>query len=231
MTVFGVALLLADIGDWVHFLFIAAIILFSLLSSLAKAVKSLMTRPSELPPEMGADEGAQVGRSLEAKLEEFLRQKNASGQPAPDQSSAGQVFESSSSEKVVVDAEIVADSISTRSVGGLDDYHLDSRQFSENFLPLDREIDSTYETAASNLHEKFDHNLGQITQGQRDPLSAHKQPKERMNTEANQQAAVLPGDLANVTALGEIAAALYNKDDLRRAIILNEVLGRPEHRW
>ena len=132
---------------------------------------------------------------------------------------------------MVVDAEIVADSISTRSIGGLDDYHLESRQFSEKLLPLDGKIDPTYETATSNLHEKFDHNLGQITQEKRDTLSAHMQPKERVNTEANKQAGVLPSDLANVTAMGEIAAALYNKDDLRRAIILNEVLRRPEHRW
>lgn len=230
MTVLGLALLLADMGNWIQFLFIAALILFSLLGNLIKAVKSSMTRPSEPPPEMGEDRGPEADQSLEAKLEEFLHQKKASGQLAPAQSSAGQVFESSSSEKVV-DAEIVADSISTRSVRGLDDYHFDTRQFRESFLSLDQEIDSTDKAATSHLHEKFGHSLGQIKQEEGDTLSAYEEPKESVNTDANKQAAVLPGDLAKVTAMGEISAALHNQDDLRRAIILNEVLGRPKHRW
>ncbi len=62
------------------------------------------------------------------------------------------------------------------------------------------------------IHEKFDHQLGDL---QRQPQATPAEPE-----------ATLP-----ITSAAGLSALLSDAESLKQAIILNEILQRPDHRW
>ena len=226
MTEFCFGPIFAAGGDLIEILFILAVIIFSVLGSLIKAFKSSLAKPAKKPPALGQG-GRHAGASpMEVELEKFLRQ--ATGQESPPHASARQNMDTDVAEPAM-DIEIVEESIADTPVGGLEQHHLDSSKFSEQPSRLGRHITGADEEIASHLHETFDHKLGELNQRESTPASEYQDPREPAHSDANTKHDISTEQLT--AAIRGIGGILQNKDDLRRAIILNEVLTRPDHRW
>lgn len=84
--------------------------------------------------------------------------------------------------------------------------------------PSAQAVDQADEAMQDHMHAVFDHQVGTLSRGERGRL----QPTE---PQAMPQRA--PSDL-DIAAL---AGLLSNPQSVRQAIVLNEILSRPEHRW
>jgi len=89
--------------------------------------------------------------------------------------------------------------------------HLDSRQFERRASHLGERVEQADDTMQAHLHQVFDHSVGSMgAPGQ----------------------VVQSGDDAAAAQMSfEIMDTFRDADNLRRAIILNEILTPPSHRW
>jgi hypothetical protein len=93
--------------------------------------------------------------------------------------------------------------------------HLDTRSFEQRASHMTR-VDQADEQMEEHLHKAFDHEVG--------TLAAQAKAKEAAN------AAAAAATASKVTA-GGVAAMLKDRNSLRNAIIMQEILRRPEERW
>ena len=112
-----------------------------------------------------------------------------------------------------VEAEVVADvvpirSLSDSSKGDRDAYYNEKQQLADEIQTRDDHMDS-------HLHETFDHSLGGLNTG-----IANQVQEDVLRTE--EAAAASQPSLA-----AGIAAMLQNKQEVRQAFILGEILQRP----
>ena len=95
--------------------------------------------------------------------------------------------------------------------------------FSQRVATLGAAVDQADDRMESHLQEKFVHGLGQL--GARTgaaQASALDQSQAAPPTKAPETTAILASDLMGM---------LRNRQQLRTAILLSEILQRPEHRW
>ena len=114
------------------------------------------------------------------------------------------------------EAEVVEAEISDRSEGFSRRVAQDLRgaeQISEHTRHLGEEVDLADDKLAAHLHEVFDHQLG------------------RLKTTASEPAAIpQPSPTSDITA-SDLSQMLRSPTLIRNAIIMSEVLRRPEDRW
>lgn len=108
----------------------------------------------------------------------------------------------------VVEAEIVGDDLLVE----ISRSHIDTHEFQERASRLGEELGLTDERLEARLHGTFDHQIGELSRTQQKLLDS--------------AATVTPGRPEN-----EVALLLRSPKNLRQAIILSEILNRPEHRW
>jgi hypothetical protein len=113
----------------------------------------------------------------------------------------------------IVSAEVVPDIATSVS------QHLDTRtsHFGEEPGLADDRVEAR-------LHQTFDHKLGQLTQS--GPIVA-QQTTVRSATDNAAEVTTSPAN----EALGFLINALRTPQNLRQAVILGEILTRPEHDW
>lgn len=220
--------------EWLKFVFVIVFFLVwifnNLLSDKAKAKGKPLQRPQVPPPRPDAGEaGAGGGQpQLAGEIEEFLKRANqkrqekvrrkqpakAAAKPAPptppkparrlvQESSQGQDFEVSTGKSV---AEHVQK-------------HLDTRGFTERAEHLmDEDIRKADAEREAHRKQVFEHKVGRLA----DTSTAEAAPAgpTAATTATIDAAAAMP-----------LAALLANPQGLKQAIVLNEVLSRPEHRW
>lgn len=111
----------------------------------------------------------------------------------------------------VVDAELAE---LGDSVGRHVAQHLrGDREIAEQTRHLGEEVDLADEKLESHLHQVFDHRLGNLKKS------------------ASETAAVSHAHLALDVNMGEIRNLLASSASVRNAIIMTEILRRPEERW
>lgn len=88
---------------------------------------------------------------------------------------------------------------------------------------LGDDVEQTDERLQARLHQTFDHELSRIGRLPGEPAS---ETEEAPTVEGTYAGGEVP-----VTVAAGFAALLANADTLRQAIILNEILQRPEDRW
>ncbi len=149
------------------------------------------------------------------ELEKFLRQaaakRQANQQPAQPQRPpmAAEVVEP---EIVVYDdieiGEDVADHVS---------HHMDTGQFSDRASHMAEQVGQADEKVEARLHEKFDHDIG--------TLKDTSEGAEEFSHDKDQSKPVQPS-----MAPSDILQFFRQPQNVRRAIIMSEILRRPE-RW
>ena len=123
------------------------------------------------------------------------------------------------------DAPVQAEVVGERPVGGAVEkhvrQHLDADEFRRRSEQLGAEVAQADDKVEGRLRQKFDHRVSRLT----------GRPGEAAATPAEPSAAaVAPGELP-VTAAAGLAALFATADSIRHAIIINEILRRPEERW
>jgi hypothetical protein len=88
-----------------------------------------------------------------------------------------------------------------------------TRQFSEEVSHLGERVKQADEQFDIQLQQKFDHELSSLAE------------RRAPQTQAEAAVAPVPSQAA------QIAALLASTDGVRQAIVLNEILRRPEDRW
>ncbi len=120
----------------------------------------------------------------------------------------------------IVDAEIIeADPFpSHENVAQHVTRHMDMREFTERASHLGEEVGLADDNLEARLHSTFDHDLGKLAKGDTATDDFHQSQSQAAKTAARSAAA-------------NLAAMLTQPQNLRQAIILSEILGRPEDRW
>ncbi len=206
--------------------FVLGPILKQAFGAVAEAEKKGARPRRPVPPNMRAGQpkppgpGAGQGDPLGDEIGEFLRKasgQRAAGpprrpprpQPAPQPPEAELVLmdrQESVSEHV---RSHVADPVRT---------DLDESQFSSRSAQLGAQVGQSDERLEERLHDKFDHQLGALDVG-----------SGGVNAVETGEAAVL-SEVPPAAAAG-LSALLGSRARLRQAIILHEIMQRPENRW
>jgi hypothetical protein len=123
------------------------------------------------------------------------------------------------SDAEVMDAEVIAtDDVSGDDVAAYVQRHLSPSEFQMRAGQLAERIRSADEQFESHLHKAFEHKLGQ--------LGAVTSRAEDSTLDVEEEAAkaipVSPSDLVRI---------ICSPQGIRNAIVVSELLNRPEHRW
>ncbi|MHC4403003.1 MAG: hypothetical protein ACYTG0_25355 [Planctomycetota bacterium] len=178
------------------------------------------------PPGPGPVEGRPpIGDPLKREIDEFLGRGGPGAGPAGAEIQPAPPPRMNAPRQVPVDTEI-------ELLEPLDDdagvaEHVRSRIPTRKFGGLDSEVGEGLAHAEDRMEERlhgvFDHRVGSLagTPGESAqitrPLEADA-PQDRV-------------DASPAVAAAGLAAALANPGDLRQAIIMSEILQRPQHRW
>jgi hypothetical protein len=114
-------------------------------------------------------------------------------------------------EPEIVDVEVIEPAPYTDGVADHVARHLDTSSYEVRESRLGKEVGLADENLESRLHNKFDHRLGALDTDDK-----------MASDELDSQVPATPNDIARL---------LGSAENIRNAIILNEILQPPEHRW
>jgi hypothetical protein len=225
-------LLIADAG-WIKLIFVAVVFIIWIFNNLmgdkAKAKPRPMQRPMPPPkPTEGVPEaGRQAGQQpLVGEIEEFLQRANRKreekarrkqGSKAPKVAKPAPVARQPARRLVDGGSESQQFEVTTgRSVAEHVQQHLNTSQFAERAAHMvDDDIAKNDAEREAHRRQVFDHKLGTLS----DTSTGAAKAATEATAAARDIGAIPIGNL------------LANPDSLRQAIILNEILTRPEQRW
>ena len=247
----AVLFLLADIEDVLGTLVPFLIFIFWVVSQLlskkggaAQAPKPVAQKPGAPKPGPQPARGARPDK-LSSEIEKFLRraaQKQAGQQPAdvevlqpaevavaepivvaqavkPDQSRRLVTAE-------VVQAEPLERVPSGRGVAAHVEEHVGGSAFEEHTSRLGEEVGLADDKLEDRLHETFDHQVGRLSGLPSATTGAISTQDQYENDESERDAySISAGDVSPVSPI------FSGPEDVRRAIILNEIFQRPQDRW
>jgi hypothetical protein len=199
-------------GDWIVFVVAIIIFIVSVISKLSKAAREGKQRPPPQPAQRPQ------GKALEDEIGEFMRRaaKRQAGKSPPPKPA-----------RPVAAKPVEVEVVKEKPLGGalsehVQDY-LDTGEFNQRSASLGSEVTQEVSQLDQRLHGVFDHQISDL---------AAKPGETSMPTTA--QDSPLPEDQATgatlVTAAG-IFAVLSDPENVRQAIVINEILRRPEDRW
>ncbi|MFN0017480.1 MAG: hypothetical protein ACKVP0_04415 [Pirellulaceae bacterium] len=136
---------------------------------------------------------------------------------APQSLSQQQAYSSPSMSQTIVAAELAQDS--DRVAASVAAHLRGAEQISQHTAHLSDSVDAADDVMDARLHQTFDHQVGRLKQTTEATAAVSR-------SDSNATAAVV----AKATVLG-IAHMLQSPENIRSAIILNEVFNRPLDRW
>jgi len=199
---------------------IIIIVVFIVIPALSQLLMKL--RQAQQPPPQGKGAPPQADRQQPARteVEEFLRrmaqpqarQEVKPQRPAAKEASRRRPQRSKPAAQVrgepVVAAEVVQPSSSSSGARPQGRTAVGSRE-------LGSEVAASDKRTQQRVRAVFDHEVGQLAAAEKSPPAKTDAPR-----------IAVPDSLA-----AEIAASLTRPESLRQAVILSEILQRPEHRW
>lgn len=125
------------------------------------------------------------------------------------------------SHEAPVEVEIIDDVSIGGGVGQHVRQHLDTHEFGDRASHLGHGVEEEVEELQDHLAETFDHQIGQFARSS----SAPDPPTKSASPVADRD------KVAATAAMGDIGALLQDPGSIRNAIVLKEILDRPEYRW
>ena len=174
-------------------------------------------------------------RSLREEIEVFL--KRVADQRGPQRPAEAEVLRPAQKNPVVaaqrdtpVRAEVVQDTL--RDIGPLAggsvsthvEQHIDTGRLQAHASHLGEEVGYADDKLESRLHERFDHSVGRLGSSATDSLGLQESEESPYDAVALLVDQSVP-DAAKITLL------LRSHVGVRQAIILSEILRRPDERW
>jgi hypothetical protein len=177
------------------------------------------------PPGGGAPARRPPAGGLEDEIGEFLRRaaQQRRAQAAPPPRPGPPPAPASATGPQVVEAEVVPTPALGEGIKRHVGQYLDAGEFRQRAAQLGGEVAQADQQVEQRLHSRFDHELSLLaaTPGESAQAPAAEQPIDRLGP-----AAALPP-----TAAAGLAAMLGSSEGIRQAIVINEILTRPEDRW
>jgi hypothetical protein len=236
--------------DWGEIIKIVVILLVIFGSAIGKIIASIRgakppgvpQRPRPMPPQQPQQPQVQVQgpkpKSVKDEIDDFLRRAAQKRQPQsaiPSTSSYKQQQESNVPSRRIsrpsapisqhpepIQAEVVRE----RSVGGGVSEHvnkyLDEKEFSQRASKMGGDVAAADTKIEKHLKEAFGHGISQLA-SKTGETAAAPMPKST---------GFFEDDVPILAAAGTgLASLLNNIDNLRQAIVVNEILQRPIDRW
>jgi hypothetical protein len=170
-----------------------------------------------------------VPKEVSEEIDEFLRRaaQRRSGQQQPRP-----VGSSSPVSPVPAPQPVKAEVVAEMPVGGQVNEHvkkyLDAEEFARREAQLGEQVAQKDRQIDEHLHQVFDHNLSELAAvpGETATEPVAVEPAELFHTAETEAAAEL-------TAASDsgLAVLLGSADSIRQAIVLSEIIQRPEQRW
>ena len=219
--------LLAQGFEPVHIFWVVIVVLW-----LLKIFRSVKTSAAGKPVvNVPQDDQAGLPENKDVKdIEDFLRHtferlsdKNAAPDREEEMIVAADVVEIPKRlESELLVPQVVGD---RESLGqGLEkrlEHHDDASEFSRHTAQLGQEVAEADEQMEAHIHEKFDHQIGTL----KSTLAKTPIPQQE-HVQSHDDISTIEGTLGK-----QLASLLKNRDGMRRAIVLSEILTRPEDRW
>lgn len=101
------------------------------------------------------------------------------------------------------------------------EHHDDTSEIARHTLQLGQEVAEADEQMEAHIHKKFDHQIGTL----KSTLAETPIPQQE-HLQSHDDISTIEG-----TSAKKLASLLKNRDGMRRAIVLSEILNRPEDRW
>ena len=201
---------------WIRVLIILAIVILPAINRMFASVREQRNASrGPLRPKSPPDQSAA------SDIEEFLRRANrgASGpaETPPRRPAAASPALSGRTTASPVPAEIVGDKSASGRVADHVKSYLDASEFKRRSASMADDMAEDDEKRSEHRQEVFGHQLGQL--GAAEP--AVDSPKS----------AAAAATAAGSAAALDLAAIFMQPENLRQAILIQEVLQRPEHRW
>lgn len=218
MIAFG---LFAAADDWIRILIFVIFFGIAGLNQLIKNIRESQAKRVPPPPE-----GDPARRRVEAELEAFLRRAQQEGQggasppqPPPQPPQPRPPREKKQRKRQVkseaVAAEVVEPGQPRRRLEPRLEQHIDTSRFEQRAKQLTK-IEHEADDIDSHVHQVFDHQLGSLG--------------GRSQVQSDQAAVPIDAESPAETA-ANLAALLANPTSIKNAIIMQEILARPTHRW
>lgn len=227
------------LGTLVVIVIVIISVVTQLISKAREAQKQLGRRkgpaPEGVPPPAAEGQDA-LGDEIEEFLKRAAQRRQAAGsRPAAPVPKPG-VSETPTRRLVQQPAEVEPVSLEGQPPGGYPSVaahvseHLRAAKFAPVSQQLGKEVAEVDSKIQRHLQEKFDHRLGRLAGIGGETASA----QTAVDLEAPPQGAAGAPEypLGRYPAgAASLAAVLANPASLRQAVLLSEIIGRPEHRW
>jgi hypothetical protein len=203
-----------DVGDVIKFIVILIIFVVPVIGQLLAKIKQIP------PPEKRPIPPRPALPEVNNEIEEFLRRK--AQRPMPQSPRPAQV-----QQPLPAAAPVQAEAVAQQRVGGQVSEHvekyLDEQDFSRRGVELGKEVAQADQQINQRLRQKFDHRVSQLAAvpGEAAAPPVAYEPPDLVGTAAD-----IPASFA--TGLLDLVS---DPESLRQAIVLNEILRRPEERW
>ncbi len=210
-----VATLLAAADDWVGLL---VIVLFVVIPAIGQLIAKMRQQPKPAQQPAAQPAAPPAGGELDDEIGEFLRRAVRRGDAVDEPGRPGAQRPVQAMEAEVVAAEPVGGKVQ-KHVGE----YLNSEKFARRAGELGDEVAHTDQRMGKHLEEVFEHDVGQLT----------GMPGEAAGAPEVTEAATLEDRVADLpaTAAAGLPVLLGSAESIRQAIVISEILGRPEDRW
>ena len=201
-----------------------AIVVFATLMGISKFVMKLQQWKPPVKNAMRPQQPVRVNAANE--IEDFLQRaakarKTEQVRPVRQPQSQPQVRPPV---QKPVQVEVVRDAPVGEKIGRQVETDLDTREFTQRETRLGSEVAAADKQIDEHLHQVFDHRMGKL---EFLPGEAATAPVPTAPVELTEQSLL---DIPATFATG-LTDLLADPDSVRQAIVLNEVLHRPEERW
>jgi len=197
-------------------------VLVILLVFIVPVIGQLLKRIQQAPPAGGPRPQPPAPDGVADEIEDFLRRavgqrdvQNARPRPAPQVAPP-------------VEQPVQAEVVAALSVGERFDQrtksHLGGDQFGDHASQLGNNVSRAGQQADQHLHQAFDHKLGQLA------TTPDKTAPPPAEVESPEDSEAVPVEVPPTFSVG-LTALLASADSLPQAIMLSEILNRPEGRW
>jgi hypothetical protein len=211
-----------DIGDWIKVVFGIVFVLVYLVNQLVagqkQAAQGKAAERPKPPPQRAPERAAQadeVEQFLRAAAEARRRQQQQQQRPPAPPQKGGTVRRPKPPKKPKSPVPTLArQEAPAERLGAQVERALSTKEFEVRAAQMDDDLEQLDRDRAAHRSKMFEHQVGNLA-----PAS----PAASVPTVSTAGAAS--------PAAGMLAAALASPQDLRKAIILYEILQRPEERW
>ena len=209
----GLLPIVADIEDVLGFVVMVVFVIIAVVSQIMGKLREAQQQ------QRGPGQAPKRPKPLEDEIRQFLRgamEKRGGPRQRPQQGGRPRPAAPGPAD-VAVEAEVVAvEPLGLRE-------QLEAQKPRKLGSSLGEEVARADDEMASRLHGVFDHKLGSLEGRSGD---AARQPSVAQPQSPKDQITPLP-----TGAVAGLAAVFANAESIRQAVLIQEVLQRPEHRW